>query len=107
MMKKKIVKVLFVTISIVFFLWGLGSCYSFMPNASSPDGSGSYTPMVESNLKSAYTQRFGSPAGTLNDGTTYWVTQAGGRMVFSLGKERFPDAESGYILTLVCSLRGI
>jgi hypothetical protein len=59
---------------------------------------GSYSVEGELALKLAFIQRFGKPAGT--DGAkTYWVT---GTTAFFLGKEENTDAESGYILTLVC-----
>jgi hypothetical protein len=63
---------------------------------------GNYNAVAELNLKLAFLQRFGEPARTTSE-ATYWVIQASGVMVFSLGKEKYPDAESGYILTLVCS----
>lgn len=64
---------------------------------------GNYNAVAELNLMMAYIERFGSPAGKLSDGASYWIVQASGVMIFSLGKEVYPDAESGYILTLVCS----
>ncbi|MDR2052603.1 MAG: hypothetical protein LBP80_04235, partial [Treponema sp.] len=60
---------------------------------------GNYDAKVEAVLKLALIQRFDSPRSTGSDGRSYWVDRT---TVFALGKEKYPEAESGYILTLVC-----
>jgi hypothetical protein len=60
---------------------------------------GNYAPIAELNLKLAYTQRFGVSLERDSKGRDYWLS---GTTIFSVGKENYSDAESGYILTLVC-----
>jgi hypothetical protein len=58
---------------------------------------GNYSRTIESSLVSMYTRRYGNPVQ--HPGTYNWAV---GGTIFSLGKEEYPDAESGYILSLVC-----
>jgi hypothetical protein len=62
---------------------------------------GNYHPDYELVLKLAYIDKFGSPLESTARGT-YWVN---GSVGFALAKEEDHNAESGYILSLICVRR--